>query len=98
MVRDRRILSYGFSKRIIPGKEWEVSAIYDVMFGTMDLDLTKSSLFSTRFPNLEELKLIVATGVESLYFFGEITDPNTVRLANELPEASIPLEIVQLEK
>jgi deoxycytidylate deaminase len=97
LVQNHRILSHGYNRRIIKDKEWEVSAIYDTLFGARNLDLTGSSIFSTYFPSLDELKLIIAAGIISLYFFGEVQNIESVKLLNALPEASIPLEIVRLQ-
>jgi deoxycytidylate deaminase len=61
------------------------------------MDLTGASLFSTHFPDINDLKLIVAVGISKLYFFGGTTDHSAVELINNLAGASIPLEIIHLE-
>jgi len=74
-----------------------VSAIYDAIFAARAIDISGCTLFSTHFPNLDDVKLIVATGVTSVYFFGLITDQNAVTLINNLKDASIPLELIALK-
>jgi deoxycytidylate deaminase len=87
-------LSYGFNRRL---SEWEISAIYDAIFSARDMDLTGTAIFSTYFPTLDDMKLIVATGISSIYYFGEITDMDAVRLINNLNEKSMSLEIIKLQ-
>lgn len=52
-------------------------------------------LFSTKFPNVTDMVMIIRSGLSAVYFFGEVDDPDTVRLANEQQEH--PVEMVQLE-
>jgi len=63
------------------------------LFGARDLDISGSILFSTAFPGIEDIKLIVASGVSTLYFFDKPNDPDTVRLLNDLPNI---LETIRL--
>lgn len=80
-----------------PAEIWTISGVYDTLFGARDLDLSGSVLFCTQFPTLEEMKLIVSAGIESVYFFGQVSDPETAKFANSLTKASIPLELIRLE-
>ena len=97
LVRGHKILSTGHNRRIIPASDrWESSAIFDAVFSARDTDLTGSALFLTYYPSLEDMKLLIAAGIIAIWFFGEITDTATVELSNSLPNASIPLEITQL--
>ena len=96
LIRGRQILSYGFSKRIIKNKEWEMSAAYDAIFGARIEDLKKTLIFLTYFSTVDDLKLIVATGISAIYFHGKIEDTESVKFMNDITKASIPLEIVQL--
>jgi hypothetical protein len=43
------------------------------------------------------MKLIIATGIVMLYFFGKPSNPETVRLVNEWGEQGLKFELVQLE-
>ena len=94
------ILSYGINRRIIKDSDnpaWEVSAILDALFGARDRDLTGTILFSTKFPSLEDIRMIAAVRVSTVYFFGEVNDAGAVALANSMVDCSIPLELVKLQ-
>ena len=97
LIKSRRILSYGFNKRIVPAKDWAISAIYDTLFGSRDIDFSGADLFTTRFPTTEELKLIAASGIATVYFTGPIDHIEDLQFASNLFEAGIPLEIIKLE-
>jgi len=56
-----------------------------------------ASLFLTRFPCIEDMKLIIASGISEVYFFGPIDDKESVQLLNCYPEGFKPLEIIRLE-
>ena len=98
LVQHHRVLAHGHNRRIIKDKEWEVSAIYDALYGARSLDIAGAILYSTYYPTLDEFKMIIATGIITLYFFGEPQNADTIKLLNALPAASIPLEIVRLQK
>jgi len=74
-----------------------VSAIYDAIFSARDIDLTGSMIFSTYFPSLDEMKLILAVGISDLYFTGKIDHPDTVYLLNSLENSPNRLETHKLE-
>lgn len=95
LAKGDRILSYGFNRQLIDDKKWEVSAIQDALFGVRDVDMTNAVIFSSCFPDLEDIKLIYATGIRSVYFMGETNKAETVEFLNSL---SNPLEIVKLKK
>lgn len=97
LINGRQIQSYGFNKKVIKGKKWEISAIYDVLFGTKDIDMSGFILFSTYFPSLDDMILIVAVGISTVYFFGEVVDVSTVEFTNNLKEGSISLEMIHLK-
>jgi len=90
LSKETELLSYGFNKKIAT---YETSAIYDAIFAARATGIKGASIFSTYFPTLDDVKLIVATGISSIYFFGEITDMSAVQLLNSLPA---PLEITKL--
>ena len=96
LIRGSRILSHGFNRKIIADKEWEISAIYDAIFSARDSDLTGTDLFSTYFPSLEEMKLIIAVGIKTFRFLGKITHPETVQLLNSLPGPPKSIEIIKI--
>ena len=73
-----------------------MSATYDAIFGARIEDLKKAFIFLTYFPTVDDLKLIVATGISAIYFHGKIEDTESVKFMNDITKASIPLEIVQL--
>lgn len=75
-------------------KDIEISAIYDAIFTSRDLDLSGSCIFSTNFPTVDDVKLMVSVGVSHLYFFGQINDAHTVMMLDELGEGK--LEVIQL--
>jgi deoxycytidylate deaminase len=97
IARDHRILATGFNRRLIKTKDWEISAIYDAIFTAREADLSKSAIFSTYFPTMDDVKLMVATGVSTIYFSGEINDKNTVEMLNSLIEGGLGIEIIQFE-
>lgn len=92
LIQGRRILSYGYSRKVIKNEDWEISAIYDTLFGARDQDIRDSILFSTEFPNLEEMELIVASGIGILYFFGKADKIDAINLANKTS-----IEIIKLK-
>lgn len=98
LINGRQVQSYGFNKKIIKNKKWEISAIYDTVFGAKDIDMSNFILFSTYFPSLDDMILIVSVGISSVHFFGKITDMEAVEFTNSLKDDSIPLEIIQLEQ
>jgi hypothetical protein len=61
------------------------------------VDLTGSALFTTYYPNVEDMKLLITAGIVILSFFGEVNDISSRDLSNSLAPASIPLEIIQLQ-
>jgi deoxycytidylate deaminase len=77
--------------------EWEVSAILDALYGSRENNLEGTSLFSTIFPSLEDMKMILSVGISSVYFFGNVTDVTSVELVNASADNSIPLELIQLQ-
>lgn len=91
------MIAVGYNRKIVKGKSWEISAIYDALFSARQEDLTDCIIFSTIFPNLDDMKLMIAVGISSLYFFGEPGDLEVVELMNELPKNLIPLEIIHLK-
>lgn len=96
VVKEKIILGYGFNRKIIKNKNYEISAIYDAIFSARSDDLTGTYLFTTHFPVLEECKLIISCGISTIYFFGEITDPYTVEIANNTSKESINLKFIKL--
>ena len=97
LIRDSQLTSTGYNRKIISSKQWEISAIYDAVFSAKHEDLSESTLFSTCFPAFNDMTLIIAVGVSTLYFFGEMGDLDTVELINELPKNKIPFEIIHLK-
>jgi len=97
LVKGKKLLSTGCNKIIVKGHKWEMSAIFDAIFSARDVDLTDTAIFSTYFPDINDIKLIIATGVSKVYFYGKIDNPETVELMNSLVTNLIPLEIFQLE-
>ena len=99
LIRDRQILSHGYNRRIIKNEKWEINAIYDAVFGARGGDLTGTTLFCTYFPTVDDLILILSTGISSINFVGKITDSDkdAVLFLNKITSAGIPLEIVELE-
>jgi deoxycytidylate deaminase len=97
LIQGRKILSYGYNKTIIKDKPWEMSAIFDAIFGTISADISGSVLFSSYFPDINDLKLICSSGVSVLYFFGKITDTDSVEFLNSTKDSPISLEVLQLE-
>ena len=98
LINGHQIQSYGFNKSIIKNREWEISAIYDTLFGSTNINMSNFVLFTTCFPCLNEMVLIISVGISTIYFFGEITDVNSVKFVNSLKDAHIPLEIIKLEQ
>ena len=74
-----------------------MSAAADALFGVRDLDLHGTCLFLTHFPKIEDMKMILAVGVGTLYFFGNVNDPESIDLANSLSSTTLSLEMVKLE-
>jgi hypothetical protein len=61
------------------------------------VSLAGSVIFSTYFPSLSDMVLILAVGVLTVYFMGEISDTKTVDLINCTKENGISLEMIKLE-
>ena len=94
LTRGTRLLSTGYGRKLL--KDFEISAIYDAIFQARDNDLTEGTLFSTYFPDKDDLKLIIATGISEIYFFGAV-NPETTILINNLTKEGIPLRLIQLK-
>jgi deoxycytidylate deaminase len=97
IARGDGLISSGYNRRLLKDKNWEISAIYDAILKARDIDLSRCTLFSTYFPSIDDLKLIVATGISTIYFFGIIDNQETVSLINNLNKESIPLELIHLK-
>jgi len=98
LVKEGKLLSVGYNRRIIAEeKDTEISAIYDAIFSSRDINLEGSYIFSSYFPEKEDLKLMVVTGVQKVYFLGKIDDQETTKLAGILIKKAIPLDFIQLE-
>lgn len=55
------------------------------------------TIYSSYFPKVDDLKLIIAAGITLVYFFGPINDAEAVQLVNTSRDLAIPLEMVKLE-
>jgi len=97
LIQGKKILSYGLNRDIIKGGKWNLSAIFDALFGSKEQDLTGAEIFSSYFPSLEDLMLSVSVGISSIYFLGKIKDQKSVEFLNSLEENHIPLKIIHLE-
>jgi deoxycytidylate deaminase len=98
VVRDRKILSHGYNRKIIKDEKWEISAIYDAIFGSDKNLIENSTVFCSYFPSVADIILIVASGVVSINFVGDVNDSESVLLLNKLAAAKISLEIVAFKK
>jgi hypothetical protein len=88
----------GFNRRIVPSIEsYQISAIFDAIFAARDIDLSGTAIFSTNFPEVEDIKLIVATGIKTLYFYGKIDNAESTNLLNNLDKNINPLEVWMLD-
>lgn len=96
LIQDRKLLAYGFNKKIIKEEKWEISAIYDAIFGSRTESLIDATLFCTFFPSVDDIKLMVSVGIASLYLIGETGDAEAVYFINKLNAGGIPLEIILL--
>jgi hypothetical protein len=67
------------------------------LYGARDRDLKGSILFSTKFPSLDDTKMIASVGVSTVYFFGEVNDAGSVALVNAMADNHIPLELIRLQ-
>ena len=90
-------MATGCNRLIVPGKKWEISAIYDAVFSARDLNLAGSHVFCNYFPDLDDVKLMAATGIASVYFSGKVTNQDAVALLNSLTDAGMPIEVTQFE-
>lgn len=93
---NHRILSYGYERTIVG--EYTISAVYDALFGARDYDMRGAILFSTRFPTLDEMKLIVSAGLKAIYFMGEVNNPEVVRFSNSFSTNNIEIDMIKLER
>lgn len=75
----------------------DVSAIDRVMIQCSGNDLKGSTLFSTKFPNKDETKRIIAAQISAVFFLGRPDNIETARLLNSYPEDSKPFKIIRLE-
>jgi hypothetical protein len=57
--------------------------------------MTNAVVFSSYFPGIEDIKLIYATGIKTVYFMGSANNTDTAEFLNSL---SNPLEIIHLKK
>jgi hypothetical protein len=60
------------------------------------VSLVGTVLFSTYFPSLNDMILVVSVGITSVYFMGEVDDTSAVDLINSTKENGIPLEMIKL--
>jgi deoxycytidylate deaminase len=94
--RNKSILSYGYNVRIMDNADYYISAVENTI-----LSLSKKSvdlvLFSSYFPKLNDMRLVVSCGIQVVYFMGNIDDPDCAKFANALTEHSIPLELRKLQ-
>lgn len=96
LIKGRKIISYGYNKKISTKGPWEMSAVYDAIFSSYRTELMGTTLFSNYFPILDDLKMIIACGIETVYFFGSMKNAETVKLANAITEDGIPLQFIRL--
>lgn len=61
------------------------------------MSLVGAVIFSTYFPSLNDMVLILAVGITTVYFMGNISDTKTVDLINSTKENGISLEMIKLE-
>jgi hypothetical protein len=99
LITTGRNATHGYNRPLIKGvkidgQDIEVSAIYDAIFSSRDLDLNGSTVFSTHFPTVDDLKLMVSVGVNTIYFFGQINDAHTVMVLNEMAGV---MTVIQLQ-
>lgn len=59
--------------------------------------MDRKIIFSTRFPDYNEMKSILNAGIMTIYFFGPIDDPKTVQLVNDINSKEVIVEMTQLE-
>ncbi len=97
LVRGKFILGYGLNRKVVKSKDYEISAIYDAIFSARDQDLSEAVIFSTYFPSLDDMKLLISCGITSVYFFGKIDDPHAVELANKTAQEGLTLQLTQLK-
>lgn len=97
VVKGRQIQSFGYSRQVVTKRDYEISAIYDAIFGARDVNLAGAVVFSTYFPSLNDTILIVSMGIPRIYFTGNIEDKSAIDLINHLKDDSIPLEIIKQE-
>ena len=88
-------LFFGFNRRLT--LNLEVSAILGVLADCGITEAQGALLFTTKFPSFVDMAQIITYGISVVYFFGEIDDPEAVRLANEWNASHNSLEIVKLE-
>lgn len=94
------VISYGFNKKLTQNEE--TSAIVEAL---ITLDLSPSSkenerhfiLFTTKFPSFSDMKTLLSTNFSSIYFFGNVDDPDAVRLVNDWNTLYNSLEVIKLE-
>jgi len=97
LVSGRSLQATGHNRKILKDKDWEISAIYDVIFSCRHINLTGFILFSTCFPSFNDMKLIISVGISTIYFCGNVDDIEAVELTNGLPKNNISLEIINLK-
>lgn len=97
LARGGFILAYGYNKKIVESKEYEISAIYNAAFNARESSLNGATIFSTYFPSIDDMKIIISCGISTVYFFGVINDPHAVEIANRTVQENIPLELIQLK-
>jgi deoxycytidylate deaminase len=100
IVRGRKLLGYGYNRKVTTKDDWEMTSIYDAIFGARSEDLDGTGVFCTYFPTIADIMLMVSVGVSSIHFLGTIKpeeNSESIQLLNQLNSEHNPLEIIQLK-
>ena len=93
--REYGTLSFGFNRTLTI--DLESSAIQELLLSGVPKG---STIFSTKFPSHDDMKLLLAANLLKIYFFGEVNDMDSVKLVNDwnlVVNSEDVLEMIQLE-
>lgn len=100
IIREDSCFCLSIKNAIFNGKSFYNSPIQDVILKYVGVykESVPAAIFTSYFPTYNELLLILEAGIHTIYFFGDITDPEASKLLNYIKKEDIfkDLEIKNL--
>ena len=72
--------------------------MYDAAFGARDVDVFGGVAFLTYFPFPDDVKLLLALGIRTVYFFGEIDNAEAAEMLDVTAETDQGIEMIQISE